>query len=156
MQRNRENLPNGSKAEECEILSYPKHCSKKAEGGGLEITEVVETNGHSVMCSVVNKGWKWLWNEQDEKTGTQGDERSGRGCSLKGGRQLTWWRLMLRIQRASRASLGIKVPHDEHRATKQKTAVLCSPAYNPGRRSSVDFVMTWSFRCSQSSVQGES
>lgn len=52
MQRNRENLPNGSKAEECEILSYPKHCSKKAEGGGLEITEAVETNGHSVMCSV--------------------------------------------------------------------------------------------------------
>lgn len=62
---------------------------------------------------------------------------------------------MLRIQKASRASLGIKVAHDEHRATKQKTAVPCSPAYNPGSSGFVDFVMAWSFiQTYQSSVQG--
>lgn len=37
------------------MLSYPKHCSRK-KGGGVEITEVMETNEHSGMCSVDKKG----------------------------------------------------------------------------------------------------
>lgn len=76
VQRHKENLPNDSRAGECEMLSYPKHCSRK-EGGGVEITEVMETNEHSGMCGVDKKGREWLYNDQDEKTDAQGNERSG-------------------------------------------------------------------------------
>ena len=76
-QRNREeeekNLHNDSRAGECGILSYPKHHrSRKAEGGGLQMAGVVETNGQSVMHSVDERGWRWLWDEQGGRTGAGG------------------------------------------------------------------------------------
>lgn len=76
VQRHKENLPNDSRAGECEMLSYPKHCSRK-EGGGVEITEVMETSEHSGIRSVDKKGREWLYNDQDEKTDARGNERSG-------------------------------------------------------------------------------
>lgn len=39
VQRNREHLLNASRAGEGETLSYPKHCSRKVEGGGGEMTD---------------------------------------------------------------------------------------------------------------------
>lgn len=41
--------------ENVKYLATQSICSRKAKGGGLQMTEVVETNGHSVTCSVDEK-----------------------------------------------------------------------------------------------------